>query len=267
MLVILLFLCLSVLFYFLFVGGIEQEIEGIRDWFLRLGLPVISAGVAFLSGTLVCRTPLAGVIWAVGGWFVPGWVSSFAAESQRAGLRGGVKNFITAAAGLYAAGQVTPEVVKAASTRFPEPLAGEFHVMLGRRNTDKKASFPIMFDGLAAKYNMPEFKAVAAIIAASERAGGPRAAAEGLKQLAMALRARDRRIQERRKEMLEPMIAAGVAIVLIATGFFADVTLMAHTFFSSPSGRIVLSGTSALILVMVLVVLKAMSPKDLMGGA
>jgi tight adherence protein B len=254
------------LFYFLFVGGIEQEIGGIKNWLLHLGLPVISAGVAFLPGTLICRTPLAGVIWAVGGWFVPGWVSSFATERKKAVLRSSVKNFITAAAGLYAAGQVTPEVVKTAATRFPEPLAGEFQVMLGRRNTDRKASFPIMFEGLAAKYDLPEFKAIAAIIAASERAGGPRAAAEGLKQLATALRGRDRRIQERRKETLEPIIAAVVAIMLIVTGFLADVTFLGHFYFSNPSGRIVLSGTSALILIMVLVVLKAVKPTDLMGG-
>jgi tight adherence protein B len=254
------------LFYFLFVGGIEQGIGGIRGWLIHLGLPGTSAGVAFLTGTLICKTPLAGVIWAIGGWFLPGWVSNFATERKKAVLRSGVKNFITAAAGLYAAGQVTPEVVKAASTRFPEPLAGEFQVMLGRRNTDRKASFPIMFESLATKYELPEIKAVAAIIAASERAGGPRAAAEGLKQLAVALRARERRLQERRKETLEPIIAAAVAIILIMAGFLADVTFLAHFYFSSPFGRVVLSGSSALILIMVLVVLKAVDPKDLMGG-
>jgi tight adherence protein B len=241
--------------------------RNIKDWLVHLGLPAISVVVAFLLGALVCRTPLAGVIWAVMGWFVPDWVGGVIAEKKQAVLRGEAKSFITSAAGLYAAGQVTPEVVKTASTRFPEPLAGEFQVMLGRRNTDKKASFPIMFENLAAKYDLPEFKAVAAIIAASEKAGGPRAAAEGLKQLSTALRARDRRMQERRKETLEPMLAALVAILLIVAGFLLDITLLAHYYFSAPAGRIVLSGTSALILIMVLIVMKAVGPKDLLGGA
>jgi tight adherence protein B len=168
---------------------------------------------------------------------------------------------------LYAAGQVTPDVVKTASTRFPEPLAEEFMLMLGRRSMDKKASFPSMFEGLANKYGLPEFKAVAAIIAASERAGGPRAAAEGLKQLSVALRGRDRRLQERHKETLEPMIAVGLAIILIVFGFLFDVTFLSRLIFSNPAGgRIVLSGTSVIILIMVLVVLKAVSIKDLLGG-
>jgi tight adherence protein B len=265
LLVILLLLCLFMLFYFLFVRDMEQEIRGVKDWFRRLTLPVVSAGAAFLLGTFSCRTPLAGIIWAVGGWFIPGWAISFAAERKRAVLRSDVKNFITAAAGLYAAGQVTPDVVRTALARFPEPLAGEFQVMLGRHNTDRKASFPLMFENLAAKYDLPEFKAVAAIVAASERAGGPKAAAGGLKQLAAALRARDRRLQERRKATLEPLIAAGVVILLTALGFLADVTLLSHYYFSNPAGRIVLSGASLLLLIMVLVVLNAVNPKDLLG--
>jgi tight adherence protein B len=265
LLVILLFLCLFLLFCFLFLVDVEQDATGIKGWFRRLTLPTASAGAAFLLGLSICRTPLAGVIWAVGGWLVPGWAINFAAERKKAVIRGDTKNFITAAAGLYAAGQVTPEVIRTAMSRFPEPLLGEFQVMLGRHNTDRKASFPSMFDSLAAKYELPEFKALAAIVAASERAGGPKAAAEGLKQLAVALRARDRRQQERRRSTLEPLIAAGVVILLTSLGFLIDVTLLAHYYFSHPAGRIVLSGASLLILAMVLLVLHAVNPKDLMG--
>ena len=64
---------------------------------------------------------------------------------------------------------------------------------------------------------------------------------------------------------MEPLIAAGVAIILIVTGFLADVIFLPQMF-SDSAGRIVLSGTSALILVMVLVVLKAVDSKDLVGG-
>ncbi len=89
----------------------------------------------------------------------------------------------------------------------------------------------------------------------------------GDKKVATALRGRDRRMQERRKETLEPMIAALVAILLVVAGFLLDITLLAHYYFSAPAGRIVLSGASALILIMVLIVMKAVSPKDLLGGA
>jgi tight adherence protein B len=263
----LLLLSLFLLFYCLFLGDVGVESESIQEWFKRFTLPVVSAVAAFLLGSLVCRTPLAGVIWAVMGWLIPGWVSEFAVERKKSALRGDVKSFITTAAGLYAGNQVTPEVVKTASARFPEPLAEEFRLMLGRRSLDQKMSFPIMFENLAAKYDLPEFKAVAAIIAASERAGGPRAASEGLKQLSTALRGRDRRLQERRKETMEPMIAAGVSIILIVSGFLMDVTFFSHLVFSSPvAGRITLSCTSALILIMVLMTAKAADPKDLVGG-
>ena len=189
--VILLALSLFLLFYFLFLGDVEAaKVESVKNWLKRFTLPVVFAVAAFLLGSIVCRTPLAGVIWAVMFWFVPDWVGGFLAARRKSALRSGVKNFIAAAASLYAAGQVTPEVIKIASQRFPEPLRGDFNIMLGRRNTDSRASFPGMFEELSVKYGLHEFRALAAIVAASEKAGGPRAAAEGLKQLSTALRSR-----------------------------------------------------------------------------
>lgn len=258
-------MCLFALCYLLISRESDREISSVGEWIKHLSLPVISAGVAFLAGSLVCRTPLGGIIWGVGAWFVPGSVATWLSERKKASLRNHAKSFIATASGLYAAGQVTPEVIKTSSARFPEPLAGEFHVMQARRNTDSKASFPVMFERLAAKYDLPEFKAVASIVAASERAGGPRAAAEGLKQLSLALRSRDRRIKERRKETMEPLIAAGFAIVIIIAGFVADVTVLSH-YYDSAAGKILLSAMSALIVVMVAVVLKAVDLRDLMGG-
>ncbi len=267
--VILLALSLFLLFYFLFLkdAGAGKIESGIKSWFKRFALPTVFAVAAFLLGTLVCRTPLAGVIWAVLFWFVPDWAGGFIAERRKSALRGGVKNFIAAAASLYAAGQVTPEVIRIASQRFPEPLRGDFNIMLGRRNTDSRASFPGMFEELSEKYGLPEFKALAAIVAASERAGGPRAAAEGLKQLSAALRSRDRLLHERRKETLEPVIAAGVAIILISLGFLLDVTLLARLVFSAPGGKIALSIVSLLIPIMFLAIMKGVTSQDLARGA
>jgi tight adherence protein B len=267
--VILLALSLFLLFYFLFLkdAGAGKIESGIKSWFKRFALPTVFAVAAFLLGTLVCRTPLAGVIWAVLFWFVPDWAGGFIAERRKSALRGGVKNFIAAAASLYAAGQVTPEVIRIASQRFPEPLRGDFNIMLGRRNTDSRASFPGMFEELSEKYGLPEFKALAAIVAASERAGGPRAAAEGLKQLSAALRSRDRLLHERRKETLEPVIAAGVAIILISLGFLLDVTLLSRLVFSAPGGKIALSIVSLLILIMFLAIMKGVTSQDLARGA
>jgi tight adherence protein B len=139
--------------------------------------------------------------------------------------------------------------------------------MLGRRNTDSRASFPGMFEELSEKYGLHEFQALAAIVAASERAGGPRAAAEGLKQLSTALRSRDRLLHERRKETLEPVIAAGVAIILISLGFLLDVTLLSNLIFSTPGGKIALSIVSLLILIMFQAIIKGVNIKDLVGGA
>jgi tight adherence protein B len=124
-----------------------------------------------------------------------------------------------------------------------------------------------MFEELSEKYGLPEFKALAAIVAASERAGGPRAAAEGLKQLSAALRSRDRLLHERRKETLEPVIAAGVAIILISLGFLLDVTLLARLVFSAPGGKIALSIVSLLILIMFLAIMKGVTSQDLARGA
>ncbi len=259
-------ICLFALFYFLFVGGVEKEVRSIKDWLMRLTLPVVAAIVAFLLGTLVCRTPLAGVIWAVMGWLIPGWVMQIRAERKLTALRRDIRSFIAAASGMYASGQVTPDVVRTAYKMFPDPLASEFQTMIGRHNSDRRALFPAMFEELAVKYDLPEFKALSSIIGASERAGGPKAAAEGLKELSSSLRARDRRISERQKETMQPMIAAGVVSILIAIGFVLDVTVMSH-YFASGAGKIVLSITSLMILIMSLVIAKAVSPKDLIGGA
>ena len=240
--------------------------KGSKNRLLRLSLPVVSAVAAFLLGMLTCRTPLAGIIWAVIGWLVPGWVSQFRTERKLAALRRDVKSFIAAASGMYASGQVTPDVVRMASKIFPDPLATDFQEMTGRHNTDRRASFTSMFEELAVKYGIPEFQAIASIIGASERAGGSKATAEGLKEIALSLRARDRRLSERRKETMQPMLAAGVVFVLILSGFVLDITVLSG-YFAGSAGKILLSVTSLLVLIMLLIISKAVSPKDLTGGA
>jgi tight adherence protein B len=266
---ILLFVSLFLLFLSLFVSDVLAEgvekLHGIKDWLKYFTAPVLSSGIAFFLGTLLCRTPLAGVIWAVTGWFIPGWVGAIVTEKKKSALREDAKNFIAAASGLYASGQVTPEVVKTASTSLADPLASDFKAMIGRHNTDQRASFPRMFEGLAVKYDLAEFKALASIIGASEHAGGPKAASEGLKQLSVSLRARDRRITERQKETLQPMLAAAVTVALTMIGFVFDITVLSH-YYTSGTGKIMLSGASLLILVMMFIVAKVLQPKDLTGG-
>jgi tight adherence protein B len=266
---LLLFLSLFLLFCLLLVSdalaeGMEK-INSIKDWLRHFSVPVLAAACAFILGTLLCKTPLAGLVWAVVGWLTPGWIGLITAGRKKSTLRSDVKNIVTAAAGLYAAGQVTPDVVKAVARSIPEPLAGDFQSMIGRRNADQRASFPGMFEGLAARYDLPEFKAMASIVAASEHAGGPRAAAEGLKQLAASLRNRDRRLAERRKETLQPMMAAFVTIILTAVGFVLDITVLSP-YYASGAGKIMLAAASLLILAMVATVSKALNPKDLLGG-
>ena len=261
-----LFLSLFLLFLLLFVSDAPAALDRAGDRFSRFTVPALAAVAAFFLGTLLCRTPLAGIVWGVMGWLIPGWAGLAVAESRRSALRGDAKAFIAAASGLYASGQVTPDVVKAAAKMFPDPLAGDFQAMIGRRSADKNASFPNMFEGLAAKYDLPEFKALASIIGASEHAGGPKAAAAGLRELAASLRSRDRRLAERRKETLQPLIAAGVGIILILIGFVLDVTSLSR-YYAGFAGEIVLSGASLLLLIAALAAAKAVLSKDLTGGA
>ncbi len=256
MLSIVLFLSLFLLFYFL-TGGEFPEKAGFKRMARDKLLSGASAAVFFVLGSAMCRTAIGGVPWAVLGWFLPGWIVGLAAEKRRAKLRETAKSFVVAAAGMFAAGQTASEVIKVMADRMPEPFAGEFRDMAGQREMQGKP-FSRSFGDLAKKYGLPEFEAVGAVLAAADRAGGPNAAAKGLKRLGAALQQRDRLLAERRKETFEPKVAAVVVITLLFIGFLCGVLLWPQYF--EGGGRLVLAAVSAIIVGMVFLAVKAGSP-------
>lgn len=260
MLVFLLFLSLFLLFWCLILG--EPPVENVRKFLARRGLSTGSAVLCLLVGSLLFGTPVAGLFWGLLGWHLPDWITGYIEEKKRARLRALATDFVAAAAGLYAAGQLTPEVVKTAAERFPEPLASDFEDMIAARNMNPYASFPRMFETLAEKRGLPEFRAVAAIVAASERAGGPASAANGLKRLGRALRQRDELLAERAKATLEPRMAAYVTVLILLGGLFLDATLLRH-FFEGP-GKLVLAAASGLVVGLAFMVRKIAKQDDLL---
>lgn len=261
MLTILLFLSLFALFYLL-TGGILPETRTGKDYIMRYGSSIIGAGLFFIAGTVIFLTPLSGLLWAVLGWFVPGWVMGKVQQTKQARLMELAKSFITTATGLFAARQTTFDVIEVASRRFPEPFAGEFQNMLAQRKLNQYFSIPSAFEGMAAKYNLPELKAAGAILEASEHAGGPVAAAKGFKRLNHALKQRDKLIQERTKATMEPKIAAGVTIVLLGLGIIADATVW-RDLYSQGAGKIVLALSSGLLVGMILMTNKITRSQDI----
>lgn len=248
------------LFYSLTVG-VFPDADNVRRLVVRHGVSGMYALLAFLLASTVFQTPLAGLVWGVFGWLVPGWIGKSIEGKRRARLKNMVKDFVASAAGLYAVGQVTPEVIRTVADRFAEPLAGEFRNVLAARNLNPNVSIPRMMGDTARKYRVPELEAVAAILAASERIGGPAAASRGLKRLGQALRQRDRLQTERAKATLEPRLAAVVVISILVMGLALDVTIFSGLF--RGQGRMVLALSSALVAGLVLLANKISASDDL----
>lgn len=234
----------------------------IKDLVVQYMLPGGGAAGMFLLTTLLLGTPLAGIFWGVLGWFLPGWIIQVIKNHKEGKLRGLARDFITSSAGLYAAGQTTPEVIQSAAKKVPYPFSEELQGMIIKRNLNATASFPRMFEDLASKYNISEFKAMAAILAASERAGGPYAASKGLKRLGQALRQRAKLLTERAKALIEVKVAAVFVIVSLVGGLMLDITVFRDYFLDS-KGKLVLSLSSALIVGLIFMACKVAKSDDL----
>lgn len=244
-----LFLSLLTLFYLL-TGGALPKSSTVRDAAIRYGLPATSAAGFVVVGSIAFQTVLAGLAWGVFGWALPGWLIRARQDRKRSRLRAITRDFVQSAASLYSAGNVTPEVIEATAGRLPDPLGRELRDMLGQYRLSREASFPAMFRNLARKYDLPELDAVGSIIAASEQAGGPAAAARGLKRLARGLRRRERLLIERRKQTYETKIAAWLAIGFLLLGLLLDATIL-RDIFQEPGGRMALVFGSAITVGMI----------------
>lgn len=258
--VILLFISLFSLFFMLTARELPEIIK-IKHFIKQYGLPAAAAVITMIITYMLFQTPLAGIPWGVLGWFLPGWFQERVYQRKHKRLKSMARDFVTSAAGIYAAGQLTPQVVRLMAERLPEPLAGEFTAMLQKRNMSPTASFPRMFDELGQKYGLSEFRAVASILAASERLGGPRAAARGLKRLGRALRQRDRLAVERSKATMEPKLAAVVVIVILAVGLVLDITVFRSMF--QGMGKLVLAGASLFLVIIIFMLKFVASSQDL----
>lgn len=256
----LLFASLVLLFYSLI--GPLPHIKNAGSLLKRYGFSIAGTVIFFVLGRLVFDTVLAGLFWAILGWFLPPYIIKWLANLKKKKFRALTKSFIAASSGLYSAGQTTPEVIRSCAERFPEPFAADFQNMLGMRNLNAKATYPDMFRGMAKKYDMPEFNAVAAVIEAAERSGGPPMAARGLKRLSQALRHRDRLLQERAKNNFESLLAAVVVLVILGGGLILNATVL-KPYFEQGAGKLVLALSSGLVVGMLIITIKTASSRDL----
>lgn len=258
---LLLFLSLLLLFYSILIGDFSR-LENLKEILIKRGVQATGAAFFLIVGSIVFKTPLAGIFWAILGWLLPVWIINFIQNRRKEKLRRIVKDFINSSSGLFDAGQTTPEVIQISGRRIPEPFATDFNNMLAQNQFNPDTTFPEMFEALSKKYKLPELSAVSAIISAAEQTGGPKAASQGLKKLARALRQRDKLMAERKKAMHEPRIAAFFVIGLLISGLVLDVTVLAHLF-DTTSGKLVLSIGSALTVGIILMAYKITQSGDL----
>lgn len=258
MLTILLVASLFVFFYLVFGNEIPVSLEELRENGVVYGTRIASVVLFFFLGKILFMSTLSGIVWAFFGWFLPGWINEAIAARKRKKIRTLVKDFINTAAGMYATGMTTAEIVRTMAARIEEPLASDFEQMIANYNSSLRKSFPVMFAELADKYNVEELRAVSAIIAAAERVGGPRAVSRGLKRLGRAVRQQDRLHTERIKATSEPKIAAYVVIGILTIGLFLDVTVL-RGYYETGAGPLLLSVASMLVIGMLFMYRKIMS--------
>mgnify|MGYP000846993738 CR=1 FL=1 len=263
MFVLFLLLTLFVLFYVIAGGTLpEVDLDQAKNNIAYLLVPLGSGIGIFLLAWFFLKTPLAGLPWGVLGWFLPQWIYEIFQSNRRNKLKATAKDFVTSSAGLFSAGQVTPKVISTIAERSSEPIRTELKEMLAQSKTNPLVSFSRMFKNIGRKYGLSEFDAVAEILAASQRAGGPRAAAGGLKRLGLALRQRDRLLTERKKALIEVKIAGIVVIALLVAGLLLDITMFRDMFMQS-SGKVVLGVSSVIIVGLIFMTKKTSQSSDL----
>lgn len=244
-------------FYCLFNKDIPNINTSVKERILGYGFSIISTAICSLLSFTLFKTAFAVIPWAILGWVLPSWIKESIERRKNKKFKVLARNFVTTAAGMYSAGLLTHEVVRTMATKMPEPLGSEFEEMISRRNLSANASFPRMFVELGEKYQLEEFKAVSAIIAASERVGGPKSASKGLKRLGQALRQQERLASERTKATLEPKIAAIFVIGILLFGLLLDTTVLSSFF--QGAGKLVMALSSALTVGLIFMYKKIMA--------
>lgn len=248
--------------FYLLIGGRVPEIGTARSAALNYGLPALSAALFFAVFSAVFQSGLVGAVWAVLGWVLPGRIIAAVEQRRLRRLQRIAKDFITAMGGLYAAGQTTTQAVNTCATRMPEPFFSALQEIQAQHRLNPHASYPASFARMGERFGLKELNALAAIVKASETAGGPPAAADGLKRLGRALRQRDRLRAERAKALHETLLTSYVIVGLLTVILFAHGLFGMHLF-GSPAGKIVLAVSSAMIVGMILLTLKLSDSADI----
>ena len=255
----LLFLCIAAALAACFKELPEKE--SIQGFLRRLGVPSLAAVLFFLAGSALFMTPVAGIFLASLGWVLAVEIDRYVSSYRSRQVQKQLKDFVTSATSLYMADNTTPEVVRMASTYMSEPIASDLRNMLIERQL-KGTAFPLMFNRLSNRYQVPEMGAVARIIEAGDITGGARAIARGLSRLGDAMRRRERILAERYRGILEPAIAAGLVLIILIGTAVLDATTFRAVFVTNGLAGMMLGIGVGIIVGLSLLILNLLKNKD-----
>lgn len=257
----LLFMSLAVMFWILINKELPDKAT-VLEYLRRLGLPLLSAVLFFIVGSVVFMGPLAGIFLAALGWIACKQLDRYISGHDAVQVKNQTKDFVSSATSLYMADNTTPEVIMNTAGDMPEPLSSELRGMLVERNL-RPVTFPELFERLGEKYQVEELTGVARIIAAGEMTGGPASISAGLNRLGDAMRNKDRLRAERLRGVMEPAMGAGIAVIILIATAILDATVWRDIFMSSGIARLLLALGIAIVTGLVLMILKLLQNKDL----
>jgi Flp pilus assembly protein TadB len=182
--------------------------------------------------------PLSGVLAGFWGWKIYKFILQKRKERLRSTIIKQCQDLITIAAGMYASGKNTADMMQEAAKNLTDPLGSEIEHMVSAHGMLNK-QYPDMFRKLKEKYDVPEFGAIAAILELG-RTGGATAIGNGFSRLSDAIRRRNRIAAERAKAMAEPSMIAGLFMGILFLGLLVDITYFRDVFAASLIAKITL---------------------------
>ncbi|TEB04701.1 hypothetical protein Psch_03463 [Pelotomaculum schinkii] len=258
---LILFLCLFTTVFLLVCRDFEIE----KSW--QALLPALSAAVFFFMGSWIYLSPMAGIITGIFGYKLCKSVMRWHRERRTDLIRKQARDFVTAAAGMYASGKNDRSVIEDASKSLSEPLGSMLDNVLSNYDFNGVA-FLDSFRRMSEETGVDEFSAVAGILEFGKQ-GGPRATGRGLLRLSNALRRRDKLLTERAKAVAESSAVAWAAIGILAVASLIDAIKFRDYFAASFIGRLDLAVGVAFIVGLFFLTQKLSQDRDLMkiGGS
>lgn len=258
---LILFLCLFAVSFLVIYRDFEIE----ESWTALLS--ALSAAALFFLGSWVYLSPVAGAVMGVFGYKLCKSVVCWRKERWASLVRKQARDFVTAAAGMYASGKNDRGVIEDAAKNLPDPLGGMLDDVLSAYDFNG-TPFPDSFRVLAEKTGVDEFGAVASIMEFGKQ-GGPRATGRGLLRLSNALRRRDKLLTERAKAVAESSAVAWVVIGILFAASLVDAVKFREYFASSLIGRLDLAVGLGVLVGLYFLAQKLAQDRDLMklGGS